>query len=182
MFIRSNFIDRTYQHALIATEPPRLCGVRIPGEDPLRSRIVERVCALLVGSILCFSVTAQSVPDVPKSFRKLEADTEAGMNYKEYARGMAEVNAQLKNFADSNGSKATPPAIKALQDAWEEFKAARERWDEQAIDDARYDNGQMSIQGYFDRKKAGIAEISDHWKVAGQHIARAATLAQRRGK
>ncbi len=141
-----------------------------------------RVCLLLAGALFCLCVAAQSVTDVLKSFRKLEAVTEAGMNYNEYARGMADVNAQLKNFSDSNGSKGTPPAIKALHDAFDEFKAARARWDEQTIDDARYQNGQVSIKDYFDKKKAGIVEISDHWKAAGDHIARAASLDQRRGK
>jgi len=40
MFIRSNFIDRTYQHALIATEPIQASLAKAGGEA-LRTRVYE---------------------------------------------------------------------------------------------------------------------------------------------
>ena len=138
---------------------------------------MRRFISLFLVISLTFTIPAQaqSVSDVLKSFRKLEADTEAGMNYSEYTRGFAEVNAQLKSFADTNRGKP-PAAIEALRSAFELYLKARTLWDEQRLQDMRYRNGELSIQAYFDGKSANNAEISSVWKQAGQEIDRAAAL------
>ena len=126
---------------------------------------------------LAFTIPAhaQGVSDVLKSFRKLEADTETGMNYGEYARGLSEVNAQLKSFADMNRGKP-PAAIEALRSALDLYLKAKTLWDEQRLLAMRYQNGELSLQAYFDGKNANSAEISSVWKQAGQEIDRAATF------
>ncbi len=146
----------------------------------MNSLWATRFSSLIAISFVCLCASAQGLPEVLKSFRKLEADTEAGLNYNEHARGMAEVNAQLKSFADNTQGRPTPPAIKALQAAFEEYKKARGAWDEQRIQDMRYQNGEMSLAGYFDKKREITAEISQHWKAAGAEIDRAAALGSQR--
>ena len=138
---------------------------------------MRRFISLLLVTSLAFTIPAeaQSVSDVLKSFRKLEADTETGMNYGEYARGLSEVNAQLKSFADMNRGKSSA-AIEALRSAFELYRKAKTLWDEQRLRDMRYQNGELSLHAYFDGKEANTAEISGVWKQAGQEIDRAATL------
>ena len=121
------------------------------------------------------SIQAQPVLDVFKSFRKLEADTEAGVNFNEYARALAEVNAQLKNFTDANPGKP-PASVEALRSAFELYRKARALWDEQNLQDMRYQNGDLSLQAYFNAKEVNKDQIRSIWKQAGQEVDRAATL------
>lgn len=134
------------------------------------------ISLLLVMSLaFTFRAQAQGISDVLKTFRKLEAATEAGMNYGEYARGLSEVNAQLKSFADTSRGKS-PAAIEALRSAFELYRKAKTLWDEQRLQDMRYQGGELSLKAYFDGKDANTAEIASVWKQAGQEIDRAATL------
>lgn len=130
---------------------------------------------LFITLAFTMSAHAQSVSDVLKSFRKLEADTEAGIDYSEYGRGLAEVNAQLKSFADTNRGRS-PATIEALRSTFELYLKARKLWDEQKLQDMRYQHGYLSTKDYFDWKKANIIEISSVWEQASQEIDKAAAL------
>lgn len=118
---------------------------------------------------------AQNVADVLRAFRKLGADCEAGVNYTEYVRSMAEANSQLKIYADSNPGKP-PGAILALRSAFDLYLEARDVWDDQQLQAMRYNNGELAISVYFDGKRAGFAKISALWKQAGEVVDRAASL------
>lgn len=137
------------------------------------SRTLSILFAFLV---TCANIAqAQGSSDVLKSFRKLEADTEAGMNYSEYARAISEVNAQLKSFADSNPGKR-PPSIDALHSALALYLKAKDLWDDQQIRDAQYHDGKIAIRTYYEGKRANLVDISTVWKRAGQEIDRASAL------
>lgn len=138
---------------------------------------MRRLISLLLVVLFFFEIPiqAQTVSDVLKSFRKLEADTEAGVNFNEYARALAEVNSQLKNFTDANPGKP-PASVEVLRSAFELYRRARALWDEQNLQDMRYQNGELSIHAYFDSKEANRDQIRSIWKQAGQEVDRAATL------
>ena len=136
-------------------------------------RFISVLLVCLVSVIT--NVHAQSIADVLKAFRKLEADTEAGVNYSEYARSMAEANAQLKTFADANPGRP-PAAILALRSAFDMYTKAKYIWDDEKLQTMRYNNGEVSISDYFDGKRANTTEISSLWKRAGEEISRAASL------
>lgn len=144
-------------------------------------RFVKGLGAAFVALTLVFTVRAhaQSAPDVLKAFRKLEADTEAGVTNSEYARALAEVNAELKSFADRNPGNHSA-GIEALRSAFTLYLKAKDSFDEQKSQAMRYDNGEMSLRDYYDWKRANIEEISGLWKQAGQEIDRAAALLNRK--
>src|SRR5947208_1285247 len=90
-----------------------------------------RFANILGGAFVAMSLVftipaeAQSASDVLKAFRKLQADTEAGVTNSEYGRALAEVNAELKSFGDRNPGK--PPAgIEALRSAFGLYLKAKE--------------------------------------------------------
>lgn len=134
------------------------------------------IVALMLGPAILATAQAQSVSDVLKSFRKLEADTEAGMNHGEYIRGLAEVNAQLKNYSDATQGKPPSPAIQALRAAFDSYLSGKALWDQQRLQDMRYENSEVSIKQYFDEKAANSEAISRLWEKAGGEIDRAASL------
>jgi hypothetical protein len=138
---------------------------------------VRKLNSLLFAALLACVVTtnAQSVSDVLMAFRKLEANTESGMNYGDYARGLTEVNAQLKTFGDMNRGKP-PAAIDALRSAFVSYNKARTLWDEQRLQDLRYQSGEISLTAYFDAKSANTTEIAGLWTQAGLEVDRAAAL------
>lgn len=135
---------------------------------------MKRVTLAVV--LIGFSIAAsgQSPADVLRSFRKLQADTEAGVTLDQYARGMAEVTAQMRSFSDSHAG-AEPQGMADLRSALSAYRRARDAWDRQRIEDMRYANKELAISQYFDGKRRSQAAIEMLWHEASDDIDRAAT-------
>jgi hypothetical protein len=135
---------------------------------------MRRAVLLLLALIAYSDAFAQSAADVLRSFRKLEADTVAGMTVNQYARGMAEVSAQLKSFSDANQGKPTPETIRVLSLALAQYQKARDVMDQEYLWDMRYADNELPIKTYFDRKRDMAREIDGYFRAASAEIDRAA--------
>lgn len=96
--------------------------------------------------------TSKAAPPVAieavNALKKLQARTQVGITYKDYAPALGEAKFALNLFVESSQSKDFPELVQILNSAFETFKMAGEVWDDK-FNSSRRSTTELTFKSYY---------------------------------
>lgn len=93
---------------------------------------MKKTVLLMLGAIVLFSgaAYAETAKDAYRALKKLEARTQAGINYRDYRTALGEAKLDYNLYVESSNAQREPAITKSLKDAMACYALAMMAWEQ----------------------------------------------------